>query len=267
MKQGKLLYAGKAKSVYRSDTKNTLIVEFRDDITAFDGGKKDVLKNKGSYNAGVSAFFFEYLEKHGVKTHYLKMLDDRRMAVRTLSMIPLEVIIRNVAAGSIVRNYPFKEGTKLDPPVVVIDFKDDSRHDPMLNDDLIIALKLTTPAELKKIKNISLKINRLLSALLAKQGILLVDFKIEFGRQGSTVRLGDEISMDSMRLWDEKTKESLDKDVYRFNKGDVMATYNRVARRITGASARPAAAKKKTAAQTKRRGSIRPVAKPKAKKR
>lgn len=267
MKQGKLLYAGKAKSVYRSDTKNTLIVEFRDDITAFDGGKKDELKNKGSYNAGVSAFFFEYLEKHGVKTHYLKMLDDRRMAVRTLSMIPLEVIIRNVAAGSIVRNYPFKEGTKLDPPVVVIDFKDDSRHDPMLNDDLIIALKLATPAELKKIKNISLEINRLLSALLAKQGILLVDFKIEFGRQDSTVRLGDEISMDSMRLWDEKTKESLDKDVYRFNKGDVMATYNRVARRITGAAARPAAAKKKTAAQTKGRGSIRPVAKPKAKKR
>ena len=150
MKQGKLLYAGKAKSVYRTDKKDTLIVEFRDDITAFDGGKKDTLKNKGSYNAGVSAFFFEYLEKHGVKTHFLQMLDDRRMAVRTLSMIPLEVIVRNVAAGSIVRNYPFKEGTKLDPPVIVIDFKDDSRHDPMLNDDLIVALKLATPQELTK---------------------------------------------------------------------------------------------------------------------
>jgi phosphoribosylaminoimidazole-succinocarboxamide synthase len=239
MKQGKLLYAGKAKSVYRTDTSNTLIVEFRDDITAFDGGKKDTLKNKGSYNATVSAFFFEYLEKHGVKTHYLRMLDDHRMAVRTLSMIPLEVIVRNVAAGSIVRNYPFKEGTKLDPPVIVIDFKDDSRHDPMLNDDLIVALKLATPQELKKIKKISLEINRLLSALLAKQGILLVDFKIEFGRQGKTIRLGDEISMDSMRLWDKLTKESLDKDVYRFNKGDVMATYNRVARRIMTGTARP----------------------------
>jgi phosphoribosylaminoimidazole-succinocarboxamide synthase len=233
MKQGKLLYAGKAKSVFRTDKKETLIVEFRDDITAFDGGKKDVLENKGSYNAGVSAFFFEYLEKHGVKTHYLGMLDSRRMTVRTLSMIPLEVIVRNVAAGSIVRNLTFKEGTKLAPPVIVIDFKDDSRHDPMLNDDLIIALKLTTPAELKKIKKVALEINRLLSALLAKQGILLVDFKIEFGRQGKAIRLGDEISMDSMRLWDKKTKESLDKDVYRFNKGDVMATYNRVASRIT----------------------------------
>ncbi len=233
MKQGRLLYAGKAKSVFRTGSKDTLIVEFRDDITAFDGGKKDVLKNKGKYNAGVSAFFFDYLEKHGVKTHFLQMLDDNRMAVRSLSMIPLEVIVRNAAAGSIVRNYPFKEGTKLVPPVIVIDFKDDTRHDPMLNDDLIVALKLATPAELARIKKIALEINRLLSALLAKQGILLVDFKIEFGRQGKTIRLGDEISMDSMRLWDKKTHESLDKDVYRFNKGDVMATYTTVAQRIT----------------------------------
>jgi phosphoribosylaminoimidazole-succinocarboxamide synthase len=269
MKQGKLLYAGKAKSVYRTDTKGTLIVEFRDDITAFDGGKKDTLKNKGSYNAGVSAFFFEYLEKHGVKTHYLQMLDKNRMAVRTLSMIPLEVIVRNVAAGSIVRNYPFREGIQLNPPVIVIDFKDDSRHDPMLNDDLIIALKLATPAELRKIKKISLEINRLLSSLLARQGILLVDFKIEFGRQGKTIRLGDEISMDSMRLWDKKTKESLDKDVYRFNRGNVMATYNRVARRImTGGAARPAATKKNTvAAQRKVPGSPGRAAKPKTIKR
>jgi phosphoribosylaminoimidazole-succinocarboxamide synthase len=256
MKQGKLLFTGKAKSVYRTGTRDILIVEFRDDITAFDGGKKDTLKNKGGYNAIVSAFFFEYLEKHGVKTHYLQMLDKNHMAVRMLSMIPLEVIVRNIAAGSIVRNYPFREGTKLDPPVIVIDFKDDSRHDPMLNDDLIIALKLVTPAELRKIKKISLEINRLLSTLLAKQGILLVDFKIEFGRQGKTIRLGDEISMDSMRLWDKKTQESLDKDVYRFDKGDVMATYNRVARRImNGAAGRTAAKKKPVAAQRKGSGS------------
>jgi len=265
MKQGKLLYAGKAKSVYHTDTAERLIVEFRDDITAFDGGKKDVLKNKGNYNAGVSAFFFEYLEKHGVKTHYLKMLDDRRMLVRKLSMIPLEVIVRNLAAGSIVRNYPFKEGAKLDPPVIVIDFKDDSRHDPMLNDDLIVALGLASPLELKKIKKVSLEINHLLSALLAREGILLVDFKIEFGRQGSTIRLGDEISMDSMRLWDRKTKESLDKDVYRFDKGDVMATYNRVAGRITH-HALPAAAKRTATSRKRWRGYGKPEA-PNAKKR
>jgi phosphoribosylaminoimidazole-succinocarboxamide synthase len=233
VKQKKLLYAGKAKTVYRTDTKGKLIVEFRDDITAFDGGKKDTLRNKGSYNAEVSAFFFNYLEENGVKTHFVKMLDPSHMVVHELEMIPLEVIVRNIAAGSIVRNYPFKEGTKLDPPVIVIDYKDDSRHDPMLNDDLIVALKLATPQELRKMKKVALDINRLLGKLLAAQGITLVDFKIEFGRKGKTICLGDEVSMDSMRLWDKKTGESLDKDVYRFNKGDVMATYNKVVQRIT----------------------------------
>ncbi|HEX3001144.1 MAG TPA: phosphoribosylaminoimidazolesuccinocarboxamide synthase [Methanoregula sp.] len=233
MKQKGLLYTGKAKSVYHTDVKGQLIVEFRDDITAFDGGKKDQLKNKGSYNAEVSAFIFEYLEKNGVKTHFVKMLDERRMVARELEMIPLEVIVRNIAAGSIVRNYPFKEGTKLNPPVIVIDFKDDSRHDPMLNDDLIVALKLATARELASIKKAALKVNELLVKLMAAQGITLVDFKIEFGRAGKTILLGDEVSMDSMRLWDKKTGESLDKDVYRFNKGDVMETYNRVVQRIT----------------------------------
>ena len=232
MKQRDLLYEGKAKSVYRTEKKGRLIVRFRDDITAFDGGKKDVLQDKGSYNARVSAFFFDYLEKHRIKTHFVSMLDDRTMVVRELAMIPLEVIVRNVAAGSIVRNYPFNEGTKLDPPVIVIDYKDDSRHDPMLNDDIIIALRLCTPSELKKIKTVALRVNDLLAGLLAEQGITLVDFKMEFGRQGKTIYLGDEISMDSMRLWDKKTGESLDKDVYRFDKGDVMAIYDRVAKRI-----------------------------------
>jgi len=233
MNQRDLLYEGKAKSVYRTEKKGRLIVRFRDDITAFDGGKKDVLKDKGSYNARVSAFLFSYLEEHGVKTHFIGMLNDTTMVVRELAMIPLEVIVRNFAAGSIVRNYPFKEGQALKPPVIVIDFKDDKRHDPMLNDDLIFALKILTPPELKKVKAIALKINNLLIDLLALQDITLVDFKIEFGKQGSNIYLGDEISMDSMRLWDKKTGESLDKDVYRFDKGDVMATYDTVAYRIT----------------------------------
>jgi phosphoribosylaminoimidazole-succinocarboxamide synthase len=233
VKQQDLLYKGKAKSVFTTDMKGKLIVEFRDDITAFDGGKKDVLKNKGSYNAEVSAFFFDYLERNGVKTHFFTMLDPHRMVVRKLEMIPLEVIVRNIAAGSLVRNYPFKEGTPLDHPLIVIDYKDDAHHDPMLNDEIILALKLVTPSELKTIKKAALEVNRLLSALLARQGITLVDFKIEFGRQGRTIYLGDEISMDSMRLWDKKTGESLDKDVYRFEKGDVMAIYHTVAERIT----------------------------------
>ncbi|HZK31071.1 MAG TPA: phosphoribosylaminoimidazolesuccinocarboxamide synthase [Methanoregula sp.] len=233
MKSKDLLYKGKAKSVYTTDVKDRLIVEFRDDITAFDGGKKDVLENKGNYNAEVSAFFFEYLERNGVKTHFFSMLDPHHMVVRRLDMIPLEVIVRNIAAGSLVRNYPFREGSPLDPPIVVIDYKDDSRHDPMINDDIILGLNLLTAAEIKKIKKVALEVNRLLSDLLAAQGITLVDFKIEFGRQGKTIYLGDEISMDSMRLWDKKTGESLDKDVYRFEKGDVMAIYDKVARRIT----------------------------------
>lgn len=248
MKQKELLYTGKAKSVYLTDEKEMLIVEFRNDITAFDGGKKDVLDKKGSYNAEVSAFIFEYLQKNGVNTHFVKMLDEKRMVVRRLSMIPLEVIVRNVAAGSLVRNYPIKEGTPLNPPVIVIDYKDDSRHDPMLNDDIIVALGLATAAELKKIKKIALEVNRLLVDLMAAQGITLVDFKMEFGRQKKTIYLGDEISMDSMRLWDKKTGESLDKDVYRFDKGDVMATYNKVARRITKSKTpakKPAAGSKK----------------------
>jgi phosphoribosylaminoimidazole-succinocarboxamide synthase len=226
------MYAGKAKTVYRTDTPGELIVQFRDDITAFDGGKKDVLADKGACNARVSAQVFGYLGTHGVRTHFLRMLDPRTMLVRALEMIPLEVIVRNIAAGSLVRNFPIEEGTPLNPPVIVIDYKDDSRHDPMLNDDLIVALGLLDPDAIAEVKAIAMRINELLSAYLDARGITLVDFKIEFGTQDKVIYLGDEISMDSMRLWDKKTKKSLDKDVYRFDKGDVISTYQAVADRI-----------------------------------
>ncbi|HPM61302.1 MAG TPA: phosphoribosylaminoimidazolesuccinocarboxamide synthase [Methanoregulaceae archaeon] len=140
MKQGIPVYSGKAKSLYRTDKDGELLVAFRDDITAFDGGKKDVLSEKGSLNAQVSARLFSLLEEHRIPTHFIRLLDNATMCVRELEMIPLEVIVRNIAAGSMVRNYPIREGTPLDPPVIVIDYKDDSRHDPMLNDDLIIAM-------------------------------------------------------------------------------------------------------------------------------
>jgi phosphoribosylaminoimidazole-succinocarboxamide synthase len=169
---------------------------------------------------------------YGVQTHFLNMIDDRRMVVRELAMIPLEVIVRNIAAGSIVRNFPFREGAPLKPPVIVIDYKDDARHDPMMNDDIIIALGLATAQELKKIKTVALEVNRLLSKLFLELGITLVDFKLEFGRQGRSIYLGDEISMDSMRLWDKTTGESLDKDVYRTGQGDVITRYHHVAARI-----------------------------------
>jgi phosphoribosylaminoimidazole-succinocarboxamide synthase len=230
-----LLYTGKAKSVYRSGVNGELIVRFRDDITAFDGGKKDVMQKKGEYNASVSAYFFPLLEDHGIPTHFIRMADVSTMIVRELTMIPLEVIVRNRAAGSIVKRYPFEEGSVLDPPVIVIDYKDDSRHDPMLNDDLILALHLVTRSELRRIKEMALAINALLLRFFASIGITLVDFKLEFGKAGGALYLGDEISMDSMRLWDMATGESLDKDVYRFDKGDVMEVYDRVAQRIQSA--------------------------------
>ena len=232
MKQVDLLYSGKAKSVYRTDDPGVYIMKFRDDITAFDGGKKDTLGGKGRYNAEVSSFFFRYLEENGIKTHYLSSVEPTAIAVRSLTMIPLEVIVRNVAAGSIVRNYPFREGEVLDPAVIVIDYKSDAHHDPMLNDDLIYALGLATPEELDQIKAMALAVNIVLSEYLAARGITLVDFKLEFGKTNDEIVVGDEISMDSMRLWDKETGASLDKDVYRFNKGDVMETYAGVAKRI-----------------------------------
>nr|WP_303715052.1 phosphoribosylaminoimidazolesuccinocarboxamide synthase [Methanoculleus marisnigri] len=232
MKQVDLLYTGKAKSVYRTDDPEIYIMKFRDDITAFDGGKKDTLGGKGRYNAEVSSFLFRYLEEHGIRTHYLESIEPAVIAVRNLTMIPLEVIVRNVATGSIVRNYPFKEGERLDPPVIVIDYKSDAHHDPMLNDELIYALGLATPEELDQIKAMALAVNEVLSDYLDLRGITLVDFKLEFGRYDGEIIVGDEISMDSMRLWDKETRASLDKDVYRFSKGDVMETYAGVAKRI-----------------------------------
>ncbi|MFA5614055.1 MAG: phosphoribosylaminoimidazolesuccinocarboxamide synthase [Methanoculleus sp.] len=232
MKQVDLLYAGKAKSVYRTDDPEVYIVKFRDDITAFDGEKKDTLSGKGRHNAEVSSFLFRLLEENGIGTHYLAGLEPATIAVRRLEMFPLEVIVRNIAAGSVVHRYPFCEGEPLDPPVIVIDYKSDERHDPMLNDDLIYALGLATPEELDQIKAMALAVNEVLREYLDQRGITLVDFKLEFGHHDGEIVVGDEISMDSMRLWDKETGASLDKDVYRFSKGDVMETYAGVAERI-----------------------------------
>jgi phosphoribosylaminoimidazole-succinocarboxamide synthase len=227
--EGELLYAGKAKSLYRTDRKGELLVRFRDDITAFDGGKKDVISRKGELNARVSARIFELLEKNGIPTHFIRMEGDSSMIVKELRMVPLEVIIRNIAAGSMVRNYPIEEGKIFDPPIVVIDYKDDSRHDPMINDDIILALQILTPEELRQVKEMARKVNDVLTRFFDSLGIILVDFKLEFGHDNSTIVVGDEISMDSMRLWDKSTGESLDKDVYRFSKGDVVTVYRKVA--------------------------------------
>ena len=232
MELGELLYKGKAKSIYKSGNEEELISRFRDDMTAFNGEKKDQFSGKGVCNATVSAFFFDYLEKNGVKTHFVRMLDERTMLVKKLQMIPLEVIARNIAAGSMVKKLPFTEGQVLNPPVIVTDYKDDEKGDPSVNDSLILALNLLTPEELEEVKETTLKINKLLYDFFDGLGLIFVDFKIEFGRCGGEILLGDEISMDSMRLWDKETKESFDKDVYRFNRGDVMSAYAKVVEKI-----------------------------------
>jgi len=170
VQKGEVLYRGKAKSLYRTEKRDVLLVEFRDDITAFDGQKMNVLPSKGRLNAQVSAFLFRLLERNGIKTHFIDMPDESHMLVKALEMIPLEVIVRNVAAGSMVRQYPIVEGTVLQPPVIVIDYKDDSRHDPMLNDDLIIALGILTRDELAKIKEIALRVNSILRDFLRRLG-------------------------------------------------------------------------------------------------
>ena len=232
MANNELLYEGKAKSIYATENPGELLAVFRDDITAFNGEKKYCFSGKGVYNATVSAFFFTMLEEKGIKTHFKRLAGERSMVVSKLDMIPLEVLGRNRAAGSLVRKFPFKEGQVLNPPLVMTDYKCDERGDPPICDDVIFALGLLTPDELRQIREITFKINELLYNFFDALDLVLADFKIEFGKSGNDIVLGDEISMDSMRLWDKETGESLDKDVYRFGKGDVMSAYARVVEKI-----------------------------------
>ena len=226
------LYEGKAKTVYASENPKELVVVFRNDMTAFNGVKHDQFTDKGMLNATASAFFMKMLETEGIPTHFIRMHAPDMMIVRRLTMIPLEVIVRNVAAGSMTKKYPVAEGTVLDRPVVTIDYKDDERGDPMINDDLIQVLHILNDDELKQVKDLALKVNTILSGFFDECGIRLVDFKLEFGKADGKIFLGDEISMDSMRLWDKVTGESFDKDVYRFDKGDVITAYRNVLNRI-----------------------------------
>ncbi len=210
-------------------------MEFRDDITAFDSVKHDIVGEKGYYNCQISAKLFEILEENGIETHFVKLLEPNKMLVKKLEIIPLEVIARNIAAGSITRNYPIKEGTVFERPIVMLDYKDDAYHDPLLNDDIALAMGIATEKELEEIKHIAIRVNDVLKKYFASIGILLPDFKIEIGRdKDGKLLVADEVSPDSCRLWDAKTKKSLDKDNYRFDKGDVLAGYKEIYRRMFG---------------------------------
>ena len=224
-----LIYAGKAKDVYETEKQNEVIVAFRDDITAGDGEKKDNLKGKGHCNSLISSKLFEVLEKNNVKTQYIKLIETGSMLSKKLEMIPLEVIARNIATGSLLKRFPFEENQKLDPPIIQMDFKNDEYHDPMLNDEITIALNIASQSELDEIRSITLKINKILSEFLKEKGILLVDFKLEFGKdEEGNIVLGDEISPDTCRYWDIETLETLDKDSFRQGQDNVMDIYDQV---------------------------------------
>jgi phosphoribosylaminoimidazole-succinocarboxamide synthase len=229
----KLIYKGKAKSVYERD-EDTFLMEFRDDLTAGDGAKKDTKAGKGALNAEISARFFDILKEKGVETHFIEFQRPEKHVVKRVKIIPLEVICRNIATGSLVRRYPFKEGQELSPPIVEMGYKSDEYHDPMVNDDIAIALgAVESRGELEEIREITLKVNDILKEFLLERGIILVDFKLEFGRdREGNLLLADEVSPDTCRFWDAKTKEIMDKDRFRKDLGDVLEYYREVRRRI-----------------------------------
>jgi phosphoribosylaminoimidazole-succinocarboxamide synthase len=233
MKKGKLLYEGKAKRIYRTDDPAVLWAEFKDSATAFDGDKKGTIERKGEYNAAMSARLFAVLERAGVPTHFLEQVTERAHLVRNLTMIPVEIVMRNVAAGSLVKRYALERGLKLKKPILEYYLKDDSLHDPMLNRNHVLILGYCTEPKLRRIEAAAAKINRVLRNYLRKRGFALVDFKLEFGTRGSRIYLGDEISPDTCRIWEATTGEVFDKDRFRFDLGDVESHYEEVVRRLT----------------------------------
>ena len=221
----KEIYRGKAKTVY--DDGDEVVIKFRDDITAFDAVKHDQIKGKGFYNAQTSSKLFRILESKGIRTHYIGMESDTEMRAKKVRIVPLEVIVRNIAAGSITKNYPVEEGTEFSSPIVLFDLKNDRYHDPLLNEDIAEAIGASDREEMGEMRKLALRVNDVLKDFFAKNGIKLVDFKLEFGRYGNELLVADEVSCDTCRFWNEKN-ESLDKDLYRFDKGDVLTGYKRI---------------------------------------
>lgn len=234
MEKIKLLYEGKAKKVYTTEDSKEYIVHFKNDATAGNGLKKGSIKEKGRINNSISSILFEVLESKGVSTHYIKKLNDVEMLVKALEIIPLEVLVRNVTAGSLSKRMGLKEGIVLDKTIVEFCYKKDELGDPMINEDHIDMLKLATPGEVKIIKDLSLKINRILQDIFKELDIQLVDFKLEFGRVDNGILLADEISPDTCRLWDMNTAEKLDKDRFRRDLGSVEEAYLEVLNRLGG---------------------------------
>lgn len=226
------LYAGKAKSVYNTDDAGKLILHFRNDTSAFDGEKMEQLDRKGMVNNKFNAFIMQKLEEAGVPTHFEQLLSEEESVVKNLDMIPIECVVRNIAAGSIVRRLGVEDGMDLNPPTFEFFLKNDELHDPMINDFHIRTFGWATEAEVEQMKSLTFKVNEVLKKMFLDAGMLLVDYKLEFGRYNGEVVLGDEFSPDGCRLWDKDTREKLDKDRFRQGLGGVVEAYEEVARRL-----------------------------------
>ena len=231
------LYEGKAKIVYSTNRPGLVIQYFKDDATAFNALKKGTIVGKGVVNNRMSGVLFERLARARVPTHYVATLSEREMLCRRLDIIKIETIARNVVAGSLAKRTGLNEGTPIRKPIIELYYKSDPLGDPMLNEDHVGMLRLATPAELAWMKRMALRINDVLRPFLLKKGLVLVDFKLEFGRSGRRLYLGDEISPDTCRLWDATTRERLDKDRFRRDLGGVEEAYQEVYRRLVTADA------------------------------
>lgn len=235
MEKVKQLYEGKAKRVYTTENENYYIVSYKDDATAFNGLKKGTILGKGAINNRVSNFLMQMLEKNGIPTHYVEELNDRETLVKKVTIVPLEVIVRNIAAGSLAKRLGLEEGVKMKRTVLEYSYKNDDLGDPMVNEYHILAMEYATKDELDLIASYSLRINEILTEYLKDAGIELIDFKLEFGKTpDGTIILADEISPDTCRFWDIKTHEKLDKDRFRRDLGGVEDAYKEILKRLLG---------------------------------
>lgn len=234
MKKLALKYQGKAKKLYETDEENVLWVEYLNQATALNGLKKDQIAGKGELNNAITSTIFETLKQAGIPSHFMEKISDTEQLVKQVTIVPIEVVVRNYAAGSFTKRLGMKEGTKLSQAIVEFYYKNDDLADPMINSDTAIALNLATPEQIAEIKKQAHAVNRELIDLFDKVKIRLIDFKIEFGLdENGQVLLADEISPDTSRLWDEETEEHLDKDLYRRDLGDIIPVYTEVLRRLT----------------------------------
>ncbi len=236
MEKKEQLYEGKAKKVYATNDPALVIVSYKDDATAFNGLKKGTIEGKGVINNKMSNFLMQILEKEGVKTHFVEELSDRDTLVKRVSILPLEVIIRNISAGSFAKHYGVQEGIVFAEPTIEFSYKNDDLGDPLLNEYHALALGLATKAEIALVKEMAFKVNEVLKEYFKKLNVTLVDFKIEFGKTvDGTIVLADEISPDTCRFWDSTTGEKLDKDRFRRDLGGVEGAYQEMMRRLMGA--------------------------------